>query len=71
MTSVRKLRMAAGAGEPDSVLALRIDLVAAAVLWSEAHGDYEKSTAMQRALREDRLILACERYKRAVRRRGL
>ncbi len=66
MTTLRHLKLAAQAGEPDDVLALRIDVVAAAVAWYEAlpiadpMALDDAETSLERAVR---------RYQRAVKRR--
>lgn len=67
MTSVRTLKMIHGAGEPDSALAYRIDVVTAAVVLVEswAQGEYE---ACDKAAA--RLTRAVRRYKKALRVRG-
>lgn len=67
MTSVRHLKFAAGAGEPDAVPARRIDVVAAAEEWQRASvsGDYERLDKS-----EFKLDQAVRRYRNAVRDRG-
>lgn len=54
MTSLKRLALAAGAGEPDPVLALRIDVVAAAVklLAAQERVDQEFLSGRSRPPRE-------------------
>lgn len=68
MTTVNQLKLAANAGDPDSVLALRIDVVKAACEWFEAItvGDSEKLDDAELALER-----AARKYKAAVKRRSL
>lgn len=79
MTSIRKLKMLHGAGEPDSVLARRIDVVKAAEAYVDAIGSkealalYDKSwPAYDHALEEakDKLETAVRRYRRALKERA-
>ncbi len=60
-----RLKLIANAGEPDDVLALRIDVVLRAVEWYEALGDFaavdDAEIALERAVRK---------YRRAVKRRA-
>jgi len=67
MTSIRKLRVVANSGEPDEVLARRIDVVKAAQEWYDAHDRSEDLDAMDRT--EDTLRSAVRRYRRALARR--
>lgn len=68
MSSLKSLRLVVTAGEPDSVLALRIDVVSAAQLWYDAYqgDDY---AVVERA--EKKLVNAIRKYRRAVDRRGV
>lgn len=65
MSSIRHLRIAAGAGEPDSVPALRIDIIAAAVAWYDAEPD-DYAVILIAA---DKLNTAVRRYKSALEKR--
>lgn len=66
MTSVRRLKVVAGAGDPDDFLVLRSDVVAAAVGWQEAcHSGDEIRVANA----EERLAKIVSKYRAAVRRR--
>lgn len=71
MTSVQRLRILAGAGDPDDVLSRRIDVVAAAVAlvdsWTGGKMDGAHLAAIDGA--EDRLAIAVRRYKTSLRRR--
>lgn len=79
MTSIRQLKMIHGAGEPDSVLARRIDVVKAAEAYCDAIGSkealelYDQSwAAYDHALTEarDKLEVAVRRYRRAIKARA-
>lgn len=79
MTSIRKLKMLHGAGDPDSVLSRRIDVVQAAEAYCDAIGSkealklYDKSWPAYdhaRSEAEDKLELAVRRYRRAIRARA-
>jgi hypothetical protein len=69
MTTVRRIQLVANAGEPDSVLARRVDVVSAAVKlverWCSAT---EEPTAIREL--ENNLVVAVRRYKGAIRRRS-
>lgn len=64
--SIRRLRVVANAGEPDEVLARRIDVVKAAQEWYDAH-DSEDYTLHDVA--DDKLERAVRSYRRALARR--
>lgn len=68
MTSIRKLKIAADAGEPDSVLALRIDVVQAAVVWYDTLNEW--NTGLLESA-EDKLEVAVRKYKAALKKRNL
>jgi hypothetical protein len=71
MTTVRKLQLAANAGEPDSVLARRIDVVAAAVKVVDAWSTFGTTTDLSQLDElENKLTLAVRRYKSALKNRG-
>jgi hypothetical protein len=70
--SLRKLKLAAGAGEPDDVLALRIDVVACAEIWADQlrsphKDDFEWAEKLDEM--EEKLYRATCRYQAAVARR--
>jgi len=68
MTSTRSLKLSANAGDPDAVLALRIDVVAAAVAWYEAMAQSDVDVLDQTEMRLERAV---RRYRRALaKRRG-
>lgn len=68
MTDTRQLRIVAGAGEPDDVLALRIDVVKAACELVKAWGCGQAfNTQIDDA--ERKLELVVHRYKAAMKRR--
>lgn len=74
MTTLRQLKIAANIGEPDSVLALRIDVVTAAVSWYEVlhenkNTDWIWADKLDEA--ESKLEVAVRRYKTAIRKRNL
>jgi hypothetical protein len=58
-----RLKLIANAGEPDDVLALRIDVVLRAVEWYEALGDFA-------AVDDAEIARAVRKYRRAVKRRA-
>lgn len=69
MTSVRRLQLIANAGEPDSVLALRIDVVIAACALVEAWGKFSTKNHMDIDPLEHKLEIAVRRYRGAVKQR--
>lgn len=71
MTSIRQLKIASDAGEPDSVLALRIDVVAAAVEWHDIASKGMRRPGWLADLddAEFKLERAVRRYKFALKRR--
>lgn len=73
MPTVKQLKIAANAGEPDSVLALRIDVIIAAVAWYNAlhKGDtiIDSDWAGQLDEAEAKLETVVRRYKAALKRR--
>ncbi len=76
MTSIAKLKLLSGAGEPDSALAVRIDLVGAAMKVLEAHekgrreklNDFVACALVDEATQD--MLAYCRRYRRAVRERA-
>jgi ribosome-associated translation inhibitor RaiA len=66
VSTVNQFKLAANAGEPDSVLALRIDVLKAATDWYDtlASGDFERIDAA-----ETKLERAVRKYKAAVKHR--
>lgn len=67
MTSIRKLKMVVGAGEPDAVPSRRIDVVAAAeALYDAMNEDDDYRIVMAQGT----LCRSVERYRRAVKARA-
>jgi hypothetical protein len=66
MTSVRHLKVAAGAGEPDTALARRIDVISAAQAWALT---LYKDDEVAAANAEQKLYDAVRRYNCALARR--
>lgn len=63
MATIKTLKLVSSAGDPDSVLARRIDVVASAQKWYDARqGDDWGAVATS----EDKLVRAVERYRRAL-----
>lgn len=71
MVTIRQLQLIANAGDPDDVLARRIDVVAAALAWHEtAKMGYDNEADRERVdVAAAKLDRACRRYKRAIRQR--
>lgn len=69
MTTVRKLQLAANAGEPDSVLARRIDVVMRACALVDAWRRFGTKTHTDLDMPEHKLEVAVRRYKGAVKNR--
>lgn len=68
MTSIRQLKLVANAGDPDSTLALRIDIVQAAIEWYDTCKDKGPDwDAISKV--EDKLERAIRKYKAAVKKR--
>lgn len=67
MTTINQLKVAGGAGEPDSVLALRIDVIKASLEWSDAvhTSDFDKIYDA-----ENKLLRAVYKYRAAIKRRS-
>lgn len=72
MTSIRKLKMIQGAGDPDDVLARRIDVVAAAEKWYDVQSlqDRKREDWVKIEDADDTLKQAVRRYRAAVKSRA-
>lgn len=70
MTTVRKLQLAANAGEPDSVLARRIDVVMHACALVAAWHKFGTKNHVDLDMQEHKLEVAVRRYKGALKNRG-
>lgn len=74
MTSIAKLKLLVGAGDPDSALSIRIDIVQSAMKVLEASdkvrklSDYAAAAMVDAAVWD--LLVRCRRYRRAVRSRA-
>lgn len=69
MTTVRKLQLAANAGEPDSVLARRIDVVMYACALVAAWHKFGTKRHVDLDMPEHKLEVAVRRYRGAVKNR--
>lgn len=69
MTSVRMLQLAANAGEPDSVLARRIDVVIAACAVVDAWMKFGTKAHHEIEPTERKLEVAVRRYRGAIKNR--
>lgn len=71
--SLRRLKMIAGAGEPDDVIPLRIDIVTIAGQLRDAVSDTQSPWSVREHLINqchDALCRAVNRYRSAIKRRG-
>lgn len=70
MTTPRRLQLAASAGEPDSVLSRRIDVVMYAVALVEAWAKFGTTTKHENLEKQEYdLLVAVRRYKAALKNR--
>lgn len=71
MTTIAHLKTAGGAGAPDSVLAIRIDVIAAALKWAHTlmHVTDSVESRFEHDMKEEELYRTILRYKYALRNR--